>query len=106
MNSPPAQPTFPLEQVQELVRRRAFIVTTTALAIAGAVGFDADDIVACLLALTPADFDKPISSTDRPGELLDVYRPVFRGRRLYVKLKVTSKTVLTDLLVVLSFNLK
>ena len=54
---------------------------------------DTDDIEACILGLTAADFYKSMSADKAPGLYQDVYRPFFQGWELYVKLQITSEAV-------------
>jgi motility quorum-sensing regulator / GCU-specific mRNA interferase toxin len=54
----------------------------------------------CLLALTAADFYKSMESEAVPGLWQDVYRPVFEGLALYVKLQIWAD----GLVVVISFK--
>jgi motility quorum-sensing regulator/GCU-specific mRNA interferase toxin len=43
----------------------------------------------CVLALTPADFYKTMESEAAPGLWQDVYRPVFSGLAMYLKLQIS-----------------
>jgi hypothetical protein len=52
------------------------------------LGWDDEDVKECVLALTGADFHKTMESTDLPGLWQDVYKPLFRRVRLYVKIQV------------------
>jgi hypothetical protein len=60
---------------------------TTATMHALLLGIDEQDIVDCVLALTPDDFYKTMPSEKRQDLFQDVYKPKYGGERLYVKLQ-------------------
>jgi motility quorum-sensing regulator/GCU-specific mRNA interferase toxin len=84
------RPTYNLSLIQQLVQDGAYVVTGTALAGAAALSFDSEDIRACVLALTLRDLYKTMESTDRPGLWQDVYKPLYGGVRVYVKLQLSA----------------
>jgi hypothetical protein len=45
------------------------------------------DVVACVGALTRADFYKSMPALNLPGTCQDVYRPTYLGQALYVKVQ-------------------
>jgi hypothetical protein len=90
--------------VQSLVARSGVWVTGTARASARALGMDEADIIECLLSLQPAEFRKSDPSTDKPGTVLDVYRPRFRGLPLYVKIRIGA-TRAGQTVIVVSFRI-
>jgi motility quorum-sensing regulator/GCU-specific mRNA interferase toxin len=92
--------TYDLATIQKLVREGAYVITRTGLAGAAALGFDSEDICACVLALTAGDLHKTMESTDRPGAWQDVYKPVYCGVRIYVKLQIA----ITNRAVVIQFK--
>jgi motility quorum-sensing regulator / GCU-specific mRNA interferase toxin len=49
------------------------------------LGLDEQSVVDVIAGLTPEDFDKSMPSDADPATRQDVYKPVVRGRELYVK---------------------
>jgi motility quorum-sensing regulator / GCU-specific mRNA interferase toxin len=49
------------------------------------LGLDEQLVVDVIAGLTPQDFDKSMPSDADPATRQDVYKPVVRGRELYVK---------------------
>ena len=47
-----------------------------------------DDVEACICGLTPNDFHKSDPSEQRPELMLDIYRPNYDGRVVYVKVQI------------------
>ena len=82
------QPTYSLQRVQELVTLVRYRISGTAVNGAGDLGFDEQDVVACVGALVTADFYKTMEATHRPGFWQDVYRPVYGGIDVYVKVQL------------------
>ena len=72
-------------------------VRVTASAIAGAaqLGFDRAQMLAVVLALTPADFYKSMTTYADHAIWQDVYRPLTSAGEVYLKL-----TVIDELLIV------
>ena len=87
-------PTFDLGQVQRLVRIGQWTHTYRAARDAAELRFDRVDIRECVLGLGPDDF------VQEPGTMQDAYKPVYCGVELYVKLQISSKS----LVVVISFH--
>ena len=83
-----SSPTYELAHVQALVRLGRYTVTVSARKSAHMLGFGEAEIVACTRALTTLDFHKTMESESAPGHWQDVYRPVYAGLRLYVKVQV------------------
>lgn len=83
-----SSPTYELAHVQALVRLGRYRVTASARKRAQALGFGEAELVACILALTMLDFHKTMESESAPGLWQDVYRPLYAGLRLYVKVQV------------------
>lgn len=69
--------------------------TMSALAGGAALGFDFAGIVEVVLALTPADFYKSMSTHADHRVWQDVYRPMTAAGEVYLKL-----TVIDDVLIV------
>ncbi len=69
--------------------------TMSALTGGAALGFDFDGIVEVVLALTPADFYKSMTTHADHRVWQDVYRPMTVAGEVYLKL-----TVIDDVLIV------
>ena len=93
-------PTFDLGQVQRLVRIGQWTHTYRAARDAAELRFDRVDIRECVLGLGPDDFVRTAESRTEPGTMQDAYKPVYCGVELYVKLQISSKS----LVVVISFH--
>jgi hypothetical protein len=93
-------PSHDLGVIRERVRSGAFQLTMSALQTAAEVGFGLDEVASCVVALEPRDFYKSMASETLPGTWQDVYRPVYVGVPLYVKLQLTP----ARLVVVISFK--
>ncbi len=89
MNSP----AYDLGTIQSLFRSGRYRITLSAKQSAVALGLDTDDIEACILGLTAKDFYKSMVAEKMPGVFQDVYRPVFAGWELYVKLQIRSDAI-------------
>ena len=88
-------PHCKLSVIKALVEAGKVRATLSALAGGAALGFDFDGIVGVVMALTPADFYK--SMTTHAGHRIwqDVYRPTTPAGEVYLKL-----TVIDDVLIV------
>lgn len=101
-------PNFELDEVKELAsrdetRRIEFDATRDALAL----GFLVEDVWQTIAALQPSDFYKGMPSEQKPGTMLDVYRPVCRNKTIYLKLQIVQwRGTLLRILKVVSFKLK
>ena len=69
--------------------------TSSALAGGAALGFDFEGILGVILALTPADFYKSMTTHADHRVWQDVYRPTTPAGEVYLKL-----TVIDDVLIV------
>jgi hypothetical protein len=78
-------PEYDLEKVCDAVDDDRVDATTPAIEGALAVGLDVSDIPLCLKSLKPDDFYKCQQHEDRDHVWLDIYRPHYRDRDLYVK---------------------
>lgn len=88
-------PHCELGAVRGLILAGKVRVTFSALSSAGAIGFDYEAMLAVVVALTPDDFYKSMSTYIDDKVWQDVYRPSVEAVDLYVKL-----TVIDDLLIV------
>jgi hypothetical protein len=88
----PKTPTFSLLEVQQLARRGLVLLEWQVLNTIGRQGYQENDVQDCLCALTLSDFYKPVPSTHPKflGEPLDVYKPLYRSKRMYLKFKLTE----------------
>jgi len=85
------KPHYHLEDIRCAVRAGRIRITTTAAIGAHALGMLDDDIWNVLLALTPADFYKSMTTYADHRAWQDVYRTRCKDRVLYVKIqKVTD----------------
>ena len=84
-----------MSTVQALVKAGQVRITKTAGTGAAAIGFDYDGMLAVILALTPADFSKSMTTHIDHRVWQDVYHPTTQAGQVYLKL-----TVIDDVLVV------
>ena len=94
------RPHHPLAQVKQLVAAGAVKTTATARDGAVALNLDVQDILNVVLALTPRDFDKSMTSYGNHQEWQDVYKPSTAFGDLYLKFTVNGGA----LVLILSFN--
>ena len=88
-------PHCKLSVVRSLIHAGKVRATASALAGGAALGFDVDGIVGVVIALTPKDFHKSMTTRADHRIWQDVYRPTTSVGEVYVKL-----TVIEDVLVV------
>jgi motility quorum-sensing regulator / GCU-specific mRNA interferase toxin len=88
-------PHCKLALVKALVAERKVGVTNAARLGAAAMGFELSDVLEVLLALTPADFYKSMTTYANHTIWQDVYKPHTTAGDVYLKL-----TVIDDVLVV------
>ena len=88
-------PHCKLPAVKALVQAGKVRSTFSALAGGAALGFDFKGIVEVVMALTPKDFRKSMTTYADHRVWQDVYCPVTRAGEVYLKL-----TVIDDVLVV------
>jgi motility quorum-sensing regulator/GCU-specific mRNA interferase toxin len=88
-------PHSPLSVVRTLIQFRKVRSTYTALAGGAAMGFDFEGMIAVLLALTPKDFYKSMTTYSDDKIWQDVYRPTTKYGDVYLKL-----TAIDDVLIV------
>lgn len=101
-----AEPHYDLELVKQLVECGRFRVTSSAFRDAGELCLDQTDVAECIEALSIADFYKTMPADSKPGLHQDVYRPLYAGFQLYVKLQIAPWLMSTDEVVVISFKKK
>ena len=90
-----ATPHCKLEVVKTLIEAGKVRSTQSALVGAASMGFNFEEIVAVIMALTPKDFYKSMTTHADHRIWQDVYRPVTDAGRVYLKL-----TVIDDVLIV------
>lgn len=88
-------PHCKLSAVKLLIEAGQVRTTKSAREGAAALGFDFDAMLAVLLALTPSDFYKSMTTHADHRVWQDVYRPSTSAGEVYLKL-----TVIDDLLIV------
>lgn len=88
-------PHCQLSVVKALIREGKVRSTFSALTGGAALGFDFQGIVAVILALTPKDFYKSMTTHADHRVWQDVYRPTTPAGEVYLKL-----TVVQDVLIV------
>jgi motility quorum-sensing regulator/GCU-specific mRNA interferase toxin len=88
-------PHCPLSIVKTLIQQGKVRSTLSALTGGAALGFDFDGMLAVVLALTPKDFYKSMTTHADHKIWQDVYRPATKAGEIYLKL-----TVIDDVLIV------
>ena len=88
-------PHCQLSIVKSLIGEGKVRSTLSALAGGAALGFDFNGILAVVLALTPKDFYKSMTTYADHRVWQDVYRPTTKAGEVYLKL-----TVIDDVLIV------
>ena len=80
------RPSYPLTLLKAAFADPATLnLTATAMLGARALGMGNAEIVAMIQALASTDFDKSMTCWADHRVWQDVYRPAWRGKRLYVK---------------------
>ena len=90
-----ATPHYNLSAVKTLIEAGKVRSTQSALVGAAAMGFNFDGIIAVIMALTPKDFYKSMTTHAAQRIWQDVYRPATDAGEVYLKL-----TVIDDVLIV------
>ena len=88
-------PHCPLSIVRALIQQSKVRSTFSALAGGAALGFDFNGMLAVVLALTPKDFYKSMTTHADHRVWQDVYRSATKAGQVYLKL-----TVIDDVLIV------
>jgi motility quorum-sensing regulator/GCU-specific mRNA interferase toxin len=81
-------PHYDLQWIQYRLEAGDYWIERLAAQGAMSLGFDQQDILDCVLQLTPADFYKSMESNKRPGFWQDVYKVVYCDVRIYVKIQI------------------
>ncbi|WP_395829785.1 type II toxin-antitoxin system MqsR family toxin [Elstera sp.] len=79
-----------LATVRALCAEGNVMPTKTSLKTAAGLGMTRDDMVEVVQALTVAEFYKSMTSYGDHTQWQDVYHPSVEGRKLYLKLTITS----------------
>ena len=87
---------YPLSTVKQLVSQGRIRTTLSASLGAEALGFDQEERVEVVLALSQGDFYKSMTTYHDHREWQDVYRPTTSRGRLYLKLTVVEEVVLVS----------
>lgn len=88
-------PHYKLSRAQALIGQGAYRATMSARVGAAALGLGVDEMLAVVLALTRADFDKSMTTHADHTVWQDVYKPSTAVGPVYLKL-----TVIDDVLIV------
>ncbi len=88
-------PHCKLSVVKAMIKAGDIRSTKAAREGAAALGFDFDSMIAVVMALTPIDFYKSMTTHANHRIWQDVYRPVTSAGEVYLKL-----TVIDDVLIV------
>jgi len=88
-------PHYKLTRAQALIVQGAYRATMSAKVGAAALGLGVDEMLAVVLALTRADFDKSMTTHADHTVWQDVYKPSTAVGPVYLKL-----TVIDDVLIV------
>lgn len=88
-------PHCQLSVVRALIEQGRIRSTFSALTVAAALGLDFNGMMAVVLALTPKDFYKTMTTHADHRVWQDVYRPMTQAGEVYLKL-----TVVDDVLIV------
>ena len=83
------RPHYPLHEIIQLASSQDSVVfTTVARKGAAVLGMVVEDMFSVLTTLTMRDFYKSMTSYADHTSWQDVYRPVFSGTQLYLKLTI------------------
>jgi motility quorum-sensing regulator/GCU-specific mRNA interferase toxin len=82
--------------VKALVAAGKVRATLTALASGAALGFDFDGMVGVVMALTPRDFHKSMTTHADHRIWQDVYRPVTVVGEIYLKVTVDDDVLIVS----------
>lgn len=86
----------PLERVKSLVRAQKVRATFSAVASASRLDFTVDEMYETVLALTPGDFYKSMTTYADHKAWQDVYRPMTKAGRIYLKLAVIDDVLIVS----------
>ena len=85
-----------LSVVKAMIEAGKVRLTMSALAGGTALGFDFEGIVGVVMALTPADFYKSMTTHTDHRVWQDVYRPVTPFGEVYLKLTVIDDVIIVS----------
>lgn len=85
-----------LSVVKAMIEAGKVRLTMSALAGGTALGFDFEGIVGVVMALTPADFYKSMTTHTDHRVWQDVYRPVTSFGEVYLKLTVIDDVIIVS----------
>jgi motility quorum-sensing regulator/GCU-specific mRNA interferase toxin len=86
----------PLAVVKTLVEAGRVRCTFSALAGGAALGFDFDEVVSVVMALSPTDFYKSMTTHADHRVWQDVYRPSTTAGEVYLKLMVVGDVLIVS----------
>ena len=89
-------PHCKLSDIKALIRAGKVRITLSALAGGAALGFDADGILGVVMALTPKDFYKCMTTLSDHRIWQDVYRPATSAGAAYLKLTVADDVLIVS----------
>jgi motility quorum-sensing regulator / GCU-specific mRNA interferase toxin len=89
-------PHCKLSVIKALAQAGQVRTTHSARVGAAALGFDANDMLAVLMALTPADFYKSMTTHTDHTVWQDVYRPSTHAGDVYLKLTVIDAVLIVS----------
>lgn len=89
-------PHYKLIQAQTLVAQGSYRVTMSARTGAAALGLGLDEMLAVVLALTRADFDKSMTTHADHTIWQDVYKPSTAVGPVYLKLTVAGDVLIVS----------
>ena len=82
--------------IKGMVQAGEVRITLSALAGGAALGFDADGILSVVMALTPKDFYKSMTTHADHRIWQDVYRPETSAGAVYLKLTVVDEVLIVS----------
>jgi len=88
------KPNCPLPVIQSMAKEGKVRATISAVAGAYALGFDFDEMVSVVMALTANDFYKSMTTHADNKVWQDVYRPVTKTGEIYLKLIVVNDVLI------------
>jgi motility quorum-sensing regulator/GCU-specific mRNA interferase toxin len=89
-------PHCKLSAIKALIQAGKVQITFSALAGGAALGLDADGIVGVVMALTPRDFYKSMTTLADHRIWQDVYRPATSAGAAYLKLTVADDVLIVS----------
>jgi motility quorum-sensing regulator / GCU-specific mRNA interferase toxin len=89
-------PHCQLSRIKTLIREGRVRSTFSALTGAAALGLDFEGMLTVILALTPEDFYKSMTTHADHRVWQDVYRPTTQASAIYLKLTVSEDVVIVS----------